>query len=113
MFCDRSGQGYFFPPPNPGSEQDTKRWRDFRQYDKDNPDIWKHFIAKAKEAYDRGYRKLGSRFIFQWIRWETERPVNSCKSVNHNFSPYYARKFMQEYPEYEGIFELRQLTSFD
>jgi hypothetical protein len=33
---------------------------------------------------------------------------NDGYKLNNNFKPFYARKFMREYPAYVGIFELRK-----
>jgi len=107
---DEDGVGYFFPPPVPGSETETKRWKDFREYDEEHPAIWESFKEKTKQAWDKGFRRIGAHFIVHQIRWSgTEKSGR----INHNFFPYYARKFMDEFPGYVGVFELRRLKSHE
>jgi len=111
---DDDGIGYFFPPPVPGDSRETKRWKEFREYDESNPGIWELFKNRTFEAWQKGFRKLGAHFIVHQIRWEgKEKGPCSPISVNHNYFPYYARKFMSEYPEKAGVFELRRLTKHD
>lgn len=111
MYWDKEGVGYFFPPPPPNSPDDNSMWRQFRQYDKEHPEIWEQFKQYTKQAWDSGFRKIGAHFIVHKIRWEgmSKGPRDPFK-VNHNFFPYYARKFMDENPEYTGMFDLRRLT---
>jgi len=111
VYFDAEGVGYFFPPPEPGSETETKAWRDFREYDEQNPDIWECFVEKTKDAARKGYKKIGAHFILHILRWETGvRAKGSPWKINHNHFPYYARKYMKEFPEDEGIFDIRKLT---
>lgn len=103
--------GYFFSDPKSRCKIETKAFKEFRKYDEENPHIWREFVIKTKEAQGRGYNKISAHFIFQILRWETGvRAEGSNWKVDHNHFPYYSRKFMEEYPESEGIFEIRKLT---
>jgi len=107
VWWDADGVGHFFPPPKPGSSTETKRWKEFREYDKEHPGLWEQFKINTFEAWDKGYRKIGAHLIVHLIRWNGP---DKTQKINHNYFPYYARKFMNEFPEYAGVFELRRLT---
>lgn len=111
MYWDARGQGLFFPPPEPGSEGETNAWRQFRRYDNENPQIWDAFVRTTLDAIKKGYQRIGAHFIIQILRWEIGvQATNDFRKIGNNYFPYYARKFMKEYPQHEGIFELRKLT---
>ncbi len=108
MYWDKDGQGYLFAP-SPGTPKDTKAWKKFRKYDCENPQIWERFVQITKQAWDRGFRKIGAHYIIQIMRWDTGLRARDEYKIGNNYFPYYARKFMLEYPEYQGMFELRAL----
>lgn len=112
MYWDNSGQGLMFAP-EPNSEQDTRLWREFREYDANNPHIWNEFEKRTLKALKKGFKKLGAKLIVETIRWDEmiERPENERFKICNNHHAYYARKFLLTYPEYQGIFELRSIRS--
>ena len=111
MYVEASGQLLMFPPPEKGSQYETEAWRDFWEYDAANPHIWEEFVEQSDKAWDDGYRRVGAHFIMHIIRWKTPIRANTGEyKVNNNHFPYYARKYLDIYPEKEGLFELRPLT---
>ena len=82
--------------------------KDFDQFDRDNPQIYKYFVSFSKTAAVNN-SNYSARGIFHRIRWETS--VNTQDQdfkLNDIWTAYYARKFMKDYPEYEGFFRLRK-----
>lgn len=75
---------------------------------------FKHFTFRLAHA---GFKHYSARAICQRIRWHYDvekRPLVAGESdykVNNNYTPYLARKFMDENPQFEGFFELRELKS--
>ena len=82
----------------------------FEVYDKENPVVYELFVKFAKEAKSSGRKTFSANAIFERIRWfvDVETSGDSFK-VNNNYRPYYARKMMQEFLEFEGFFRTREL----
>ena len=112
MYWDQDGQGLMFAP-EPGSEKDTRLWREFREFDDQNPHIWQEFEKRTLKALNKGHKKLGAKLVIETIRWDemVERPQNDTYKICNNHHAYYARKFLLTYPEFKGIFELRRVRS--
>ena len=72
------------------------------------------FVRFAKEIIDRGYKNYSVNAIFERIRWETDTPDIDGKStfkLSNNHRAWYARKFMETYPEHAGFFRTRPRKS--
>ena len=88
-----------------------KEWWDFH---KANPVVWKLFKEKAFHALAKGKKKISARLIIEVIRWEHFVETVDRKStfkINNNYVAFYARFFMYKYPQHDGVFELRQQKS--
>ena len=82
----------------------------FKTYDEENPRIYELFVKFAKEAKLSGRVKFSSYAIFERIRWFVDvETVGDTFKVNNNYRPYYARKMMQEFPDFESFFHTRVL----
>lgn len=77
-------------------------------YDRLNPQVWEYFKLFSLQMLNRGYKRIGSKMIFERIRWETMISGDGTFKVNNNYTPYYSRKFEHEYPEHEGVFSKRE-----
>ena len=84
---------------------DQKEW--FELYNEENPQIYELFKRYSLSAIERGHKNLSAEFIFNVIRWETSMKTSDDFKINNNAKPYYARKFMKEYPQYNGFFRKR------
>jgi len=84
------------------------------EFHRRNPKVWALFIDFTQQMTDRGFRNYSAYAIFERIRWETDEADDEGRStfkVNNNHRPYYARWYMQAFPEHRGFFRLRELTS--
>lgn len=82
--------------------------KSFLQYHKENPEIWNQFKKTTLEAIEKGFYNYGSKGIFEIIRWEQGGRIKSDGfKLNNNYTSDYARKFMSEFPRYNGFFRLR------
>lgn len=84
----------------------------FLRYHFDNPHIYDAFRSYALRAIARGYRHWGAKGVFEVIRWESAVRGDDEFKINNNYTPLYARLFMNEHPEHEGFFRLRD-SRFD
>lgn len=87
---------------------------DFLEFNENNPEIWDLFVKFTRQAINSGLKRYSAKAIFERIRWEAE--VNSSAyprefKVNNNYHAFYARWFMERYPEYDGFFVKREQKS--
>jgi len=88
----------------------------FDQFDEANPKVWELFKRFTFEALESGQRHLSADAVCHRIRWETNvvsfgagyNPHDRRDlKINNNYTAYYARKFMQAFPKYRGVFRTR------
>jgi len=80
----------------------------FEKFDEDNPHVWDLFKQFTFEAIRKGHRAFSIALVTERIRWETT--VNTTDpdfKLRNSFKAFYARKFHQEYPMYDGIFRTK------
>lgn len=95
------------------SSRADQMFEKFSKYFSDNPQIWNLFIQFALVVAESGRTHYSARAIFHRIRWHVEIETKSEDSfkIGNNHSPYFARLFHLVYPEYNGLFRNRELTS--
>ncbi len=82
---------------------------DFEEYDRLHPAIWRHFEGIALAMIHDGRERLSAKRIFEEMRdLHIPRRDDDHFKVNNNFTADYARKFMRFYPQFEGMFEIRE-----
>lgn len=92
-------------PPRPTDEYRRLLWQ---KCHKDNPNVYRLFCKFTFEAIARGRTHLGARLIWERIRWHTTiETTDPDFKLNDWHTPHYARLFMRDYPEHDGLFEIR------
>jgi hypothetical protein len=83
------------------------------QFRRANPSLLEMIHRFCKEARNAGYAHYGINSIWERIRWEYDMDITRTDrfKINNNHAPYFARWFMEEYPEFAGFFHTRELTS--
>ena len=80
----------------------------FEQYNSENPEIWKQFKETTLNTIKRGFKHYSSKSIFEIIRWHKGGDLKTdAFKINNNYTCFYARKFMEEFPQYNGFFRTR------
>ena len=85
--------------------------QDFDSYDRRHPEVYNRFCQIVQGLIRKGHRHYSADAILHVIRYEAavkKDPLELFK-INNNFSSRYARKFIQEFPEHKGFFEIRVL----
>tara|TARA_R110002020_G_scaffold154258_4_gene333843 strand:- start:809 stop:1186 length:378 start_codon:yes stop_codon:yes gene_type:complete len=78
-------------------------------YDHKHPKIYAEFRKLALEAISGGVTRSGANRIIEVLRWENEvRAKGEVYKINNNQAPYYARKFIWEYPQHKDFFAMRE-----
>lgn len=82
----------------------------FQQYHQSNPHLYELYKAIAISLAKQGRRYIGSKFIFEEMRFNhTFQSNNDPFKVNNNFAPHFARKFVLEHPQYGHLFKFKPL----
>lgn len=90
----------------------------FNAYNAANPHVYTLFKRFAYEAFAAGATKISSKLIIERIRWETAITttgagwhVGSGKKflIDNRFTPWYARKFCNDFPRLAARLELREI----
>lgn len=78
-----------------------------------NRDIYKRFVSMAKQAQNsRHFKHYSAVTIVEAMRWHTNIHDNDPDfKINNNWRADLARKAMLEYPELNGLFEIRERAS--
>lgn len=83
----------------------------FQQYDQEHPEIYAVYKNVAEEFIKKGAIKMGSKRIIEEIRWHKLVKTNEFFKVSNNYTAYYARKFVNDHPQYAGFFNFKPLRS--
>lgn len=80
----------------------------FVRFDNANPEVYAMFCHFALHARTKK-EKFSAKCVFHRMRWEADiETTESEYKIDDGWISHYARKFMDDYPEHEGFFELRQ-----
>ena len=107
MFWNASVQSSLFKPLGQKDEY-VSLWNRFLYFDQAHPEIYEEFILRAKKIL-RKRKKTGAKRIIENIRWDFDMENDDEYKINNNYIACYVRKFLKEYPEYNGCFELRKM----
>ena len=85
-----------------------------QQFHEDHPEVWEKFKEFTFDRINQGYKNYSVYTIMERIRWDMGQTggdgITEFK-INNNIWPFYARRFMKMYPEYEGFFRVREQVS--
>ena len=83
----------------------------FAAFDLAHPEVWRLFCDYAFEARNAGHLRYSADAILHRVRWHTSVMERKALHLNNDWTPYYARKFHETYPDLAGFFETRALRS--
>ena len=84
----------------------------FEKFNKGNPHIFTVFEDQALDAIRKGRTKISAKLIINWIRWnEFLKSTDKNFRINDAYQSYYARYFIEKYPQYSDYFDLRKLRN--
>jgi hypothetical protein len=80
----------------------------FNEWDNKNPEVYKLFKRFTFDVINAGHNNYSSRAVVERIRWETSVVTKGdIFKVNNNYTPFYAEKFMSDYPKFKNFFRMR------
>jgi hypothetical protein len=86
--------------------------RRFREFHRDNPEVYQELMVLVRQATARGRKKIGIKMLWEVVRWNRFLLTTDEKyKLNNNYHSRYARLIMDNEPGLRGIFETRELKS--
>lgn len=85
----------------------------FFKYHDENPQIYDLFLKFTFQVIASGRESYSVDGITHRMRWyaEVESHDPDGFKINNNHRAYYARLFMEQYPQYDGFFRTRHLVN--
>lgn len=82
----------------------------FEEFHKNNPHIYRYIVSLCRKLKSKGVIRYGMKAIFEVIRFNYLMSTNSSDGfkMNNNFTALYARLVMEQEPELDGFFAIRQ-----
>ena len=82
---------------------------DFDKHLEDNQELWEMFVKYSVNLGEKK-KRFSAAGIFHLMRYETLiNQRGSSFKLDQNWSPYYARKFIEDYPQYD-VFKIKELN---
>lgn len=82
----------------------------FQQYHDSNKHIYEIYKAVAFDLIRQGRKRIGSKFIFERIRYDLPYfQSEGIYKIDNNQASMYARKFVLEHPQFGHLFKFKQL----
>jgi len=99
-------------------QQDGPLWRSFRAFHTQNPWVFERLVDICFELKRRGFNKYSMRTLIAVLRFEWDLETSGDNVViggeekrvklNDHHTAYYARYFVQQYPQFKEFFEFRR-----
>ncbi len=84
----------------------------FKLFHEQNPHVYERIVSITRDLKLRGWKRAGIAMIFERLRWlYAIQTSGDDYKLNNDFRALYARKVMQEYPEFNGFFATRRRQS--
>ena len=91
-------------------KKETTLLNRFTDFDTKNPQVYELFVRFTFEAIKRGHKRLSAWMIANRIRWETTIVTVNCEyKISNDYIALYSRKFMKDYPQYDGFFKIKEM----
>lgn len=90
----------------------TEMRQQFDEFIEKHPEMWAEFVRYCRTLkFTRGFKHYSARTIISVMRFHSDvdsRPGDQFK-INNNWSPYFARKLIEEDARFAGFFEFRKV----
>lgn len=84
----------------------------FREFHEENPQVYERLVGMTYDLAGKGRKKIGMKMLFEVIRWRTLlETTDPIYKLNNSYASRYARMIVDDYPEFTGLFEYRNLKS--
>lgn len=85
---------------------DERRFAEFLAV---HPEVWDLFVHFTRDRIRRGFIRYSADAILHRIRFETEHALDDGTGfrVNNNWTPFFARRWREQFPEFADLFQTR------
>lgn len=84
----------------------------FDKFHEENPHVYRYLEAKAREAVNAGLTRIGADLLISSLRWDHAiRTKGDTFKINQNFAGRYARMIIANHPEWDGLFQFKELRT--
>lgn len=87
----------------------------FEEFHAANPHVYRLFKRYAHKAFlaQKCAGHFGAKAVWERIRWELNIETDSTDEfkLNNNYTAYYARLYMSDFPAAVGFFRTREIRS--
>ena len=84
----------------------------FNAFNSRNPKVLAELERMANQLILRGRKRISTKMLFENLRYDfymtTDDPDSEFR-LNNNMTPYYARLMIQRHPDWDGLFQLREV----
>lgn len=101
-YCDEDTGQLSFLPILEKFDKEGEKWNRFLEFHKQNPNVYENFKNRILDLLPSSTR-ISSYFVRECIR------ANAKIKISNDFTPYYARTFIEEFPHLKGLFVLKKL----
>jgi len=86
---------------------------EFKDFHAKHPEVYWQLVKLARTWQANGTAKLGIATLFEVLRWNSHlNPQrDSGYKLNNNYRALYARLIMEQEPDLNGLFEIRERTT--
>lgn len=86
---------------------------EFQTFHAEHPEVYTQLVRLARTWQANGSAKLGIATLFEVLRWNSHLNPDHTGGykLNNNYRALYARLIMDQEPDLEGLFELRERTA--
>jgi len=103
VFCDEKTGQMSFITPQTRFEKTSRLLQEFLNFHENHPEVYEEYKKDILDAFNSGRNLYSIYVVRENNRWSTKR------KISNNHAPYYARLFIEEYPEYKSFFRLRPI----
>ncbi|WP_203615376.1 hypothetical protein [Streptomyces sp. SID13726] len=77
----------------------------FRAFDAEHPYVYRALERLTADRLAAGATRVGLKALFEDLRWQLPAGV---RGLNNSFTALYARKLIEDHPDWASAFELRR-----
>lgn len=85
----------------------------FEDFHRAHPEVYEYLVQLTLELWRAGRTHYGIKALWERVRFHfsLEQDASEDFKLNNNYTSRYVRLMVHEYPEFEGMFETRELKA--
>lgn len=83
----------------------------FEAFHEANPWVYSHLVRLTRDYLNAGHPRTAIGMLTEVLRWQYGTETGERLRINNNFRAHYARLILERHPEWDGVFETRELRA--